>query len=58
MIYAAYQGETPLIVDTVEKVAEFLGVTESTLKWKTTPTGHQKAGKTGVYVIKFKEEMK
>jgi hypothetical protein len=56
MIYAAYQGEIPLIVDTVEKVADYLQIKVESVKWKSSPIGRKRAGEKGLIIIKFEEE--
>lgn len=58
MIYAAYKEETPLIVDTVDKVAEYLEIKIESVKWKSTPTGLKRAlnARDGLIIIKFKED--
>ncbi|GEM_PF-3492411 len=56
MIYAAYQGETPLIVDTVEEVASYLQIKIESVKWKASPIGRKRAGESGLIIIKFMED--
>lgn len=56
MIYAAYQGETPLIVDTAENVAKYLDIKVSSVRWLSNPSA-QKRDTTGnrLHIIKFEE---
>lgn len=56
MIYAAYKGEKPLIVDTLDKVAEYLGITEQSVRWYTYPASQKRSdGTDRIYIFKFKE---
>ena len=54
MIYAAYQGETPLIVDTVEEVASYLQIKIESVKWKASPSGQKRSAVDGLIIIKFR----
>ena len=56
MIYAAYQGETPLTVDNLEKVSAYLKIRPESVKWKASPVGRRRAGESGLIIIKFEEE--
>lgn len=56
MIYAAYRGETPLIVDTLDKVADYLQIKTESVKWKASPIGRKRAGESGLIIIKFMED--
>lgn len=56
-IYAAYKGDTFLIVDTAENVAKYLGVSAETVRWHTSPAGYARAlaKKNGLVIIAFEE---
>ena len=58
MIYAVYKGDTFLIADTLERVADYLEVKKETVKWLATPSAFKRKSKekNGLIVIKFKEE--
>ena len=56
-LYAAWHGDEFLIVDTVERVAEYLGISERSVYFYTTPT-YRKRRKTSdcFYIMKVEVE--
>ena len=58
MYCAAYRGDTLLIVDKVEKVAEFLGLTIDRVKWQSTPTvrARYEDSENGLYITRVGED--
>lgn len=58
-IYAAYQGDKFLIVDTLDNVAKFLGRTKSHVQWMSSPSAQKRIdgykGDNAIFVFKFKE---
>lgn len=57
-VYAAWLGEQFLIVDTLEAVCDYLGVTKATLQCKASPSGRKRADNsdTMVYVMRLEDE--
>lgn len=55
---AAYRGDTLLIVDKVEKVAEFLGLTVDRVKWQSTPAvrARYEDSAEGLYITRVEED--
>lgn len=58
MYCAAYRGDTLLVVDTVEKVAKFLGLTVERVKWQSTPAVRERYenSEEGLYITRVEEE--
>lgn len=55
---AAYRGDTLLVVDTVEKVAEFLGLPVDRVKWQSTPAvrARYEGSLEGLYITRVEED--
>ena len=58
VIFAAYKGDTFLIADYADKVAEYLGTSEDNVRWMSTPTYKRriKPNGNGLVIITFKDE--
>lgn len=57
-IFAAYRGDTFLIADYVDKVADYLETSENNVRWMSTPTYKKrvKHNGNGLIIITFKDE--
>lgn len=41
-IYAIYRGDTFIVIGDVKECADYLGVTESTIRWYTSPAAKKR----------------
>lgn len=55
-IYALYHGDEFKIVGTIKELAEYLGVSERTIKFYSTPTYKKRVKDNAYIVIKVEEE--
>lgn len=54
-MYALYKGDNILTIGSIRELALYLGVTERTIRFYSTPT-HRKRNKEGYLVIKIEED--